>query len=111
MRVEIPIRYSSQYHDEYLRRINQLSMNEKVISKRDLILLSSTCDAYKIAIEFNANRYSIEDEINLQIATLGDGLNLGSPEYQDGSAFRASIDLYIQTLQEILQMIEDAEKE
>jgi len=111
MRVAVPIKYSSQYHDEYSRRINQLSMAENVTSKRDLILFSSSCDAYKIAIEFNGNQYSIEDEINRQIATLEDGLSLGSPEYQDGRAFRASIDLYIQTLKEILQMIEDAEKE
>lgn len=110
-RVEIPFEYSSRYNAEYSKGINQLDMTGDVISKSDLILSSSICDAYKIAIEFNGNRYSIEDELNQQITSLEDGVNLGSPEYQDGRAFRASIDLYIQTLREILQMIEDAEKQ
>ena len=109
--IVIPERFISQYEKEYNLLLASDLIKSDFTMKNQISLLGNICNAYRIAIEFNANRYSIEDEINRQIATLEDGLSLGSPEYQDGRAFRASIDLYIQTLKEILQMIEDAEKE
>jgi hypothetical protein len=94
-----------------LENLKKLQAGELDVSnKREMLLLNSLCRAYMMALQLK-DKYSIEDELNDSIETLQLGLKLGRPEDQEGTVSRASIDLYIQTLQEILQMIEDAEKE
>lgn len=106
--VEVPKKYFAEYAEKYNSQINKiLEISNPDIA--DLITLDGICEAYRFVIEIYGDKNGVQDELDLNRERLKGALH--RPEYQPDGGPRIHMDAYIQTLQEILQIFKDAEKE
>jgi hypothetical protein len=106
--VEVPKKYFAEYAEKYNSQISKISeISNPDIA--DLITLDGICEAYRFVIETYADKNAVQAELDLNRERLKGALD--RPEYQPSGGPRIHMDAYIQTLQEILQIFEDAEKE
>lgn len=105
---KVPSNFLSQYTDRYLSNVDRLINQADLFRVDEMIRFEGNFEAYKFAIECDANSTQITQELNHHIEILKDSIH--RPEYQPIGGPRIFIDAYIQTLQDILQIIDAEQK-